>query len=72
LCKKIFVSIIVIKNRRNFANRIKWEFQTNRHRLKFDELSGDPPRAWFHGALKVWKMVIIREWYIEHNNCYPP
>ena len=42
---KIFASCIAIKNRRNLANRIKSEFQINAHRLKFDELSGDPPRA---------------------------
>ena len=49
---KKFVSSIAIRNRRIFANRIEWEFQINGHRLKFDELSGDPPMAWLHRSLK--------------------
>ena len=44
-----FASSIAIKNIRSFANRIKWEFQINGHRLKFDELSGGPPMARLHG-----------------------
>ena len=77
-CKKKFcilkflLQVFVIKNRRNFANKIKWEFQINGHRLKFDELSGDPPMARLHRFWKIWKMVNIWEGYIEHSNRYSP
>ena len=61
-----FALSINIKNRRNYASRNKG------HRLKLIGKSGDPPRAWLHGSLKVWKMVIMWERYIEHNNRYSP
>jgi len=47
----------------------------NGHRLKFDELSGDPPMARLHRFKKIkiiWKMVNIWEGYIEHCKPYSP